>query len=167
MKPKEKSLLKIFRDLSNNDQESVQSFADFLRSRDTGPKIEDTPAVIIPRPENESVIAAMRRLSASYPMLEKPSLLNETSTLMTQHVMQGKDAVAVIDELETLFLTQYENFLGNNSLSNNISSDNGSSNSGSSNNGSSNNGSSNNSSSNNGSSKKGPSNEKSNSPDEQ
>jgi len=123
MKPNEKLLLKIFRDLSDTDQQSVQSFASFLRSRDTRPKIEDTPAVVIPRPENESVIAAMKRLSASYPMLEKPSLLNKTSALMTQHVMQGKDAISVIDEMEVLFFTQYETFVSNKSLSNKSLSD--------------------------------------------
>jgi len=41
-------------------------------------------------------------------MLDKPQLLNETSVLMTQHVMQGRGAKEVIDEIETLFLQFYE-----------------------------------------------------------
>ena len=114
MKPNEKSLLKIFRELSTADKESVRNFADFLHSKGTISASDIPRAVVIPRPDNESVIAAMKRLSASYPMLEKPGLLNETSALMAQHVMQGKEAVTVIDELEALFLKNYEEFLANN-----------------------------------------------------
>ena len=46
-------------------------------------------------------------------MLDKSLLLNETSALMTQHVMQGKDAVEVIDELELLFRRVYEEHTDN------------------------------------------------------
>ena len=113
MKPNEKSLLKVFRDLSSADQQSVRSFADFLRSKGTKPASDELQAVVLPRPDTESVVAAMKRLSASYPMLEKPALLNETSALMAQHIMQGKEAVVVIDELEVLFLKNYEEFLAN------------------------------------------------------
>jgi len=38
-------------------------------------------------------------------------LLNETSSLMTQHIVQGRDAVEVIDDLETLFDQHYQNYL--------------------------------------------------------
>jgi len=113
MKPNEKSLLKIFRDLSSADQQSVRSFAEFLRAKGTKSASNDQQAVVLPRPDTESVVAAIKRLSASYPMLEKPGLLNETSALMAQHVMQGKKAVVVIDELEALFLKNYDEFLAN------------------------------------------------------
>ncbi len=114
MKPSEKALLKVFRELSKTDQENVQNFTDFLRAKNPKPATEDLPVVIIPRPETESVVAAMKRLSASYPMLDKPDLLNKTSALMTQHVMQGKESILVIDEMEALFLGQYEEFLATN-----------------------------------------------------
>ena len=39
-------------------------------------------AVLIPRPETESVIAAIKRLSKTYPMLERKLLFNQTSILM-------------------------------------------------------------------------------------
>ena len=41
-------------------------------------------------------------------MLDKAELLNETSVLMTQHIMQGRPADEVIDELEHVFLNHYQ-----------------------------------------------------------
>jgi len=46
-------------------------------------------------------------------MLEKDKLFNETSILMTKHVMQGHDANLVIDELEMLFQKHYEELVNN------------------------------------------------------
>ena len=64
--------------------------------------------VNLPRPENESVVAAIRRLSKSYRMLDKSDMLHETSDLMSSHVLKGRPAEEVIDELEVLFLRHYE-----------------------------------------------------------
>lgn len=44
-------------------------------------------------------------------MLEKEILFHQTSSLMTQHIMQGRDPKEVIDELEEIFKKQYENYL--------------------------------------------------------
>ena len=46
------------------------------------------------------MIAAIRRLSQTFHMLNKDELLHETSALMTAHVMHGKPAGQVIDELD-------------------------------------------------------------------
>ena len=62
----------------------------------------------IPRPREESVVAAIRRLSETYYMIDKSVLLSETSGLMSAHIMQGRPAEAVIDELEALFSNHYE-----------------------------------------------------------
>ena len=62
----------------------------------------------IPRPESETVVGAIKRLSATFPMLDRAKLLNETSVLVTQHVMRGRDATEVIEELEVLFRRHYE-----------------------------------------------------------
>ena len=35
-------------------------------------------------------------------------MLNETSTFMTQHIMQGRAAAEVIDDLEAMFRNFYE-----------------------------------------------------------
>lgn len=95
--------------LSLEDQASLLKFARFLEQESPPPEPEPVPEPQpIPRPESESVIKAMRRLSATYYMLDRSRLLNETSTLMGQHVMQGRPAVEVIDELEVVFRTHYE-----------------------------------------------------------
>lgn len=108
---KEKKLLQQFRKLSEQQQKTLQDFAEFLVSREDS--LEETPVktqepVAIPRPREESVVKAIKRLTATYPMLEKQKVLNQTSSLMAQHIMQGRPAVEVIDELEIIFKTQYE-----------------------------------------------------------
>jgi len=67
-----------------------------------------TAPVTIPRPENETVIKAIKRLRVTYPMLDARKLLNQTSDLMTQHVVHGRGAVEVIDDLELLFRSNYQ-----------------------------------------------------------
>lgn len=50
----------------------------------------------------------MKRLTKTYPMLETEDLFTEASSLMTQHVMRGREAMEVIDELEQLFREHYD-----------------------------------------------------------
>jgi hypothetical protein len=112
MSPAEKKLLSLFKKLADSERESLFAFAEFLASRSTDLPREPIPEPQHrPRPENESVVAAIKRLSATYSMLDKPQLLNETSVLMTQHVMQGKEADEVIDEMETLFDRFYQQLI--------------------------------------------------------
>lgn len=108
MREQERRLLQVVRDLAPGDAEAVVAFAEFLAQR-AQPAVAAAPSPIdIPRPEKESVVKAIKRLAATYPMLDRGKMLNETSMLMTQHVMQGRDAVEVIDELEILFRRHYE-----------------------------------------------------------
>ncbi|MEE9492298.1 MAG: Crp/Fnr family transcriptional regulator [Gammaproteobacteria bacterium] len=126
---KEQVLLAFFRGLSLGDQASVLNFAEFLASRtsQTGNSLQinadknmsgaapaeaELPVVIplpedIPRPVEESVIKALKRLSASYPMLDKKDMLGRTSDIVMKHIIQGDDPVQVIDELETVFRDAY------------------------------------------------------------
>ncbi len=117
----EERLLGLFRTLDAGDQATLLAFAEFLGGRSVGlapaPAVKDDavatePALPepepIPRPESESVVAAVKRLSRTYHMIEKRHMLNETSALVAQHVMQGRDAVEVIDELELVFQRRYE-----------------------------------------------------------
>lgn len=106
MNSSEKKLISFFSQLESPEQEMLLAFADFLSQREkadtkTAESIPEPEP--IPRPESESVVAAIKRLTATYPMLDKPQLLNETSALMTKHVMQGMDVVEVVNELEALF----------------------------------------------------------------
>lgn len=63
----------------------------------------------IPRPDEETVMLALKRLSATYPMLDRKKLLDVTSTLVMQHLVAGRGRVEVIDELEIVFRREYEN----------------------------------------------------------
>ncbi len=105
-------LLKLFSRLDRRDREFLLAFAEFLASRAGGlehPSL-DAPREI-PRPEAETVIEAVRRLSETYPMVDKGQVLHETAGLMGQHVMQGRGASEVIDELEELFQRHYQRFV--------------------------------------------------------
>jgi hypothetical protein len=108
MKATEKKLLKLFAGLPEGERATLLAFAEFLHARS-----ESVPPAVprpneIPRPAEESVVGALKRLSATYPMLEKAKMLNETSVLMAQHVMQGREAGEVIEELELVFRRHYE-----------------------------------------------------------
>jgi hypothetical protein len=105
-----KKLLRLYRDLSGSRQAALLEYAEFLASRDAAEGLNLVPQepLEIPRPEQESVIKAIQRLMASYPMLDRNKLLNDTSAQMTRHVMHGIPAIEVIDELEVIFRRHYE-----------------------------------------------------------
>lgn len=112
-------LISLFESLSTTDKSSLLSFAEFLAMRSsTDVSVAAMPAPVepepipepepLPRPDNETVVAAVKRLSQGYFMLDKREMLGVTSDLMTQHIMQGREAAAVIDELEALFSEHYQ-----------------------------------------------------------
>lgn len=112
----EKKLLKQFRTLDDPQKLMLQEFAEFLHSRSDNESQEPEPVadpLDIPRPEEESVVKAIKRLTATYPMLAKDRILNETSSLMAQHIMQGREAKDVIDELENIFKSHYKSLKDN------------------------------------------------------
>ncbi len=115
MKPIEKKLLKLFNRLAAPERDMVLGFAEYLSARAQGDGKAVSSAVPeprdIPRPESESVVAAIKRLSSTYHMLDDPRLLNEVSILMSQHVMQGREAPQVIDDLQALFDRFYAELL--------------------------------------------------------
>ena len=105
----ERRLLASFRKLGDADRETLQKFADFLAgntAESEAPK--PTEPVAIPRPEKESVIKAVKRLTATYPMIDTKEIFHQTSSLMNQHLLNGKAANEVIDELELLFRQTWE-----------------------------------------------------------
>jgi len=114
MTPKEKKLLGRFRKLSASQQQTILDFSEFLATQFIGSSENTGVAAIIPepkhipRPQKESVVKAVRRLTQTYFMLDHSKLLHETSNFMTQHIMQGKAAEVVIEELETMFAQHYE-----------------------------------------------------------
>lgn len=109
----EKRLRKLFRGLTAQDQATLLRFAEFLAVSSTSETDVTATAVFpeperIPRPEQESVVKGIKRLAATYPMIDRDRLLNETSSLMTAHVIHGRAAAEVIDELELLFERHYQ-----------------------------------------------------------
>ncbi len=108
----EKKLLQSYRILSDEDKSALLKFATFLAQNellaDTAQYSQLKEPKYIEAKESESVVGALKRLSESYFMLEKATLLDEASNLMSQHVMQGRAKKDVILELEQLFQTRYE-----------------------------------------------------------
>jgi hypothetical protein len=105
----EKRLLALYNGLPEAERKSLLDFAEFLATRAAPPvpEVPQTP-LDIPRPAEESVVAAMKRLRASYPMIDHSKMLHEASGLMGEHMMQGRPASEVVDELEAMFLRYYE-----------------------------------------------------------
>jgi hypothetical protein len=112
----QQQLLRLFDRLDEQNRETLLAFAEFLGAREsTAEEIQgDSPIQsprAIERPQQESVVKAIKRLSETYYMLERELLLDQTSSLMMSHVMQGRDAVSVIDELENIFQEHYQRYL--------------------------------------------------------
>jgi hypothetical protein len=91
------------------------AFAEFLQQRGTTADQRPVPAPpasipepeAIERPAEESVVAALKRLSKTYPMIDKSEMLSATSDLVATHIMQGTGASTVIDQLEDIFSEHY------------------------------------------------------------
>ncbi|MDH5426118.1 MAG: hypothetical protein OEY29_14110 [Gammaproteobacteria bacterium] len=101
----------IYEALPSASRKSLMDFAEFLFQRDGTTESVASEKLDILRPEKESVVAALKRLNQTYPMIERKLLFHEASSLMTDHIMQGRDVDEVIDELEALFDKHYQDFL--------------------------------------------------------
>ena len=108
MKKSTKKLLEFYRELPDEVAQQLLDFAEFLALRYKIEVKEISQPEKITRPDNESVVIAVKRLSATYPMLNKDKLLDETASLVSQNLLQGRDAVEVIDKLEEIFSKQYQ-----------------------------------------------------------
>ena len=106
----ERKLAQIFRSLSEGDRNTLVRFAEFLAASGSSPAMGRQEALDpkeLPRPRQESVVSAIKRLSRSYYMLDRSRMLDETSGLMAAHVLNGRSAKEVIDELEVMFARHY------------------------------------------------------------
>ena len=108
----EKGLLKILRQLPEEQRQSLVDYAEFLAQR----YAIETEAVAehlldIPRPDKESVVKAVRRLSKNYPMLDSKALFEKTSSFMMRNLMHGEDSAVLIDEMEMFFEEHYQLYL--------------------------------------------------------
>ena len=110
MSAKQQRLQQLYSQLPKIQQAALLEFAEFLHQRhaDPEPAVPLTEPAAIPRPADESVVAAIKRLRESYTMLDHGKLLHEASALMAKHLVQGEPAEQVIDELEALFERRYK-----------------------------------------------------------
>ncbi len=124
MDPRKSRLQAILDCLPPADAEALLAFGEFLAARnpiadsgdDSGGDYRETPPAPlpkaepepIPRPDQETVMQALKRLSTTYPMLDRKKLLDSTSTLVMQHLVTGRERIEVIDELEVVFRREYE-----------------------------------------------------------
>ncbi len=108
MKKSTKKLLEYYRNLPDEVAQQLVEYAEFLSSRYSADTKEISSPENIARPEKESVVIAVKRLTATYPMLNTDKLLDQTASLVSQNMLQGRDAAEVIDELEEIFKKQYD-----------------------------------------------------------
>lgn len=112
MTPRERRLQRVAARLGASEQETLLAFAEFLATRAVAVPAPPVEPVSIPRPAEETVVGAIKRLSATYPMLDKDHMLHEISGFMAQHMLQGRPAVDVIDDLEAAFRSHFERHCG-------------------------------------------------------
>lgn len=116
----EARLLAVFRAIEARDRHALQAFAEFLALRSDAGSVaaerinEAVAAAPQPeaRPDAESVVMAIKRLTRTYPMIDRRKLMGPTSLLMSQHALQGRAATEVIDELELVFERHYREITG-------------------------------------------------------
>jgi hypothetical protein len=113
MKRDEQKLLAIFECLAPEQQDKLIEFAEFLAVSEAG---DDEPVAaeprVVPRPAQETVTMAIRRLVTTYPMLDRRRLMAEASQFLAEHALHGRAAHEVIDELEIVFARHFEHHKG-------------------------------------------------------
>jgi len=100
---KRQALLAAFDRLAEAQQNALMDFAAVLATRDDSCATAVTRSGPEPRPADESVVAAIRRLTRGYPAVERRQLMGPVSKLMAEHSLQGRAAMEVIDALEAVF----------------------------------------------------------------
>lgn len=111
MKRDAKSLVDLFNSLDEERQSSLLDYAEFLQSKGGVVQQDIGEPVEIPKPENETVVGAIKRLKQTYPMIDSMEVFTVASNLMTDHMVKGRDAEEVINEIEALFELTYAKLL--------------------------------------------------------
>lgn len=108
LKKSSKRLIDFYKSLPSAQQAALLEYAEFLGSKYATAVIVPLEVYDIPRPDSETLIAALKRLRKTYPGLDNAGLLNQSSALMAQHLIQGREAKQVIDDLQVLFGKHYQ-----------------------------------------------------------
>ena len=101
-------LIDLYEAMDDNRKKSLSDFADFLYAQAEPISKEIQPPDDVPRPEQETVVGAVKRLKIKYHMVDSMSVFSAASALMTDHMVKGRDVVEVIDEMEILFGDAYK-----------------------------------------------------------
>ncbi len=109
-----KALIELYDSLDDERKRSLCDFADFLYAQAEPVSKEIPEPDDIPRPEQETVVGAVKRLKSKYHMVESMTVFSAASVLMTDHMVKGRDVVEVIDEMELLFEDAYNKLLQDN-----------------------------------------------------
>jgi len=106
-----KALIDLYESMDDERKRSLCDFADFLYAK-AEPVSKEIPAPEdVPRPQEETVVGAVKRLKIKYHMIESMTVFSAASALMTDHMVKGRDLIEVIDEMEILFDDAYEKLL--------------------------------------------------------
>jgi hypothetical protein len=111
MKRDTKALVDLFNALDEDRQASLFDYAEFLQSKGGAVKRDIGEPVEIAKPDNETVVGAIKRLKQTYPMIDSMAVFAVASDLMADHMVKGRDAEEVINEIEALFETTYTELL--------------------------------------------------------
>jgi len=107
-------LTDLYESMDDQRKQSLSDYVDFLYAQ-ADPISKEVPAPEdIPRPEIETVVGAIKRLKSTYPMIGSMTVFSSASALMTEHMINGRDVVEVIDEMEVLFVSAYDELLEDN-----------------------------------------------------
>lgn len=106
-----KNMIEIFDTLDDERRTSLVDYAQYLQSKGGLVEKEIGEPLDIPRPEEETVVGAVKRLKLTYPMIESMSVFSAASSLMTENMVNGRDVIEVIDDMEKLFDESFEKLL--------------------------------------------------------
>lgn len=104
-------LTDIFDTLDDERKASLIDYAEYLQSKGGLVTREIGDPLDIPRPDSETVVGAVKRLKKTYPMIESMTVFSAASSLMTEHMVNGRDVIEVIDDMEKLFEESFEKLL--------------------------------------------------------
>mgnify|MGYP001552535601 FL=1 len=107
MKRDAKALADQYNALDKERQQSLFDYAEFLQSTYGVVQQPVGEPLDVPKAENETVVGAIKRLKQTYPMIDSMEVFAHASNLMTDHMVKGRDADEVIDEIEILFEETY------------------------------------------------------------
>jgi hypothetical protein len=104
-------LTDLYESMDDERKLSLCDFADFLYAKAAPVSKEIPPPEDVSRPQEETVVGAVKRLKIKYHMVESMTVFSAASSLMTDHMVKGRDLVEVIDEMEMLFESAYNKLL--------------------------------------------------------